>query len=336
MVVRSTIKDVAKLAGVSTATVSNVLTNKKYVSPELVERIRCAIIELDYKPNTIARSLKVNRSFNIGLMVPDITNPFFGEIVKYAEAVANKEHYQITFCNSDNDPRREKKIIDTFLATGMDGIINVAPRMKKRQINKKIGIPMIIVDRPHFKTTENIAFVYADNDKSAASVAEYFVKKGYSKFICFAGPVEDVPNAHKRLNGFLNKLKEKGFSNNDCDVYYCDFSFDSGYTTMEKMLDTYDISEHRAAFISSDITAWGAIEAIKSYNLKIPEDIAIAGYDNIYFSRFLHPRLTTVENPTKELGTMATQLLIDTINTEKEFNGNYVVVSSRLIERQST
>ncbi len=333
---RSTIKDVAKLANVSTATVSNVLTKKKYVSPDLAEKIRQAMNELNYKPNTIARSLKVNRSFNIGLMVPDITNPFFGEIVKYAEKVAHKENYQITLCNSDNDSKRENKLIDIFLSAGMDGIINVAPRMKQRQLNQKLNIPMIIVDRPHFQTSENIAFVYADNYISSASVAQYFVERGYRKFICFAGPIEDVPNAYKRLSGFLDKIKECGFSEEDCEVYYCDFTFDSGFETMKKLLKNYDISEHKAAFISSDITAWGAIEAVKAHHLRIPEDIAIAGYDNIYFSRFLHPGLTTVENPTKELGTMATQLLIDAINSQKRFNGNYVVVSSSLIERQST
>ena len=333
---RPTIKDVAKLANVSTATVSNVLTKKKFVSPDLEEKIRQAMNKLNYKPNTIARSLKVNRSFNIGLMVPDITNPFFGEIVKYAEKVAHKENYQITLCNSDNDSKREKKLIDIFLSAGVDGIINVAPRMKQRQLNEKINIPMLIVDRPHFQTTENIAFVYADNYISSASVAQYFVEKGYSKFICFAGPVEDVPNAFKRLSGFLDKLKEYGFSEKDCEVYYCDFTFDSGYNTMDQLLKNYNPLDHKAAFISSDITAWGAIEAAKAQNLQIPKDIAIAGYDNIYFSKFLHPGLTTVENPTKELGTMAAQLLIDVINSQKKFNGNYIVVSSSLIERQST
>lgn len=332
---RATIKDVAKLAAVSTATVSNVITNKKYVSPELLRRINDAMDDLNYKPNTIARSLKVNKTFNIGVMVPDITNPFFGEILKYAEKVANKENYQISFCNSDQNIKKERKIIDTFIQTGMDGLINVAPRMKDSELNKKLNIPMVIVDRPHFHTNENISFVYADNFKGGSEVAKRFVSKGFNKFICFAGPINIVPNAKQRLKGFQFQLKESGFQEEDLEIFYCDFTFESGYSVMKKLLNEHSITEHLTAFISSDIMAWGAMEAIKEKRLKIPRDISIIGYDNIFFSNFIYPSLTTVENPTKELGTLATQLLINTIENNDNFKGNYVILNPTLIERQS-
>lgn len=332
---RATLKDVAKMAGVSTATVSNVITSKKYVSPELINRINDSMKELNYKPNTIARSLKVNKTFNIGLIVPDITNPFFGEIVKYAEKIANKENYQIILCNSDQSIKKERKIIESFVQSGMDGVINVAPRMKDSELNKKLPIPMVIVDRPHFSTDENIAFVYADNFKGGSEVAKKFISKGFKKFICFAGPINIVPNAKKRLRGFQSQLKQSGFQEDDLEIFYCDFTFESGYSVMKKLLNERIITEQVAIFVSSDIVAWGAMEAIKDKKLKIPKDVSIIGYDNIFYSNFIYPSLTTVENPTKELGILATQLLIDTLDKNDKFNDNYVILNPKLIERQS-
>jgi len=332
---RATIKDVAKLAGVSTATVSNVITRKKYVSPELIEKITKAMEELDYTPNTIARSLKVNRSFRLGLIVPDITNPFFGEIVKYAEKVANKENYHITLCDSDQSVEKERQIINTFIENGVDGIINVAPRMKDRELNKKRPVPMVIVDRPAFDTDKNIAFVFADNFEGGNQVAKRFVEQGFKKFLCLAGPVDIVPNAKKRLMGFQEYVLDQGFDETDIEFRKCNFSFESGYEVMKEYLQTYEKKEQLAAFISSDIMAWGAMEAIKDMGLRVPEDIAVIGYDNIFFSNFIHPRLTTIDNPTKQLGTMSTQLLLDAIESKESLKGNYVVLNSKLVERQS-
>jgi len=332
---RATIKDVAKLAGVSTASVSNVITRKKYVSPELIEKITKAMEELDYSPNTIARSLKVNRSFRVGLIVPDITNPFFGEIVKYAEKVANKENYHITLCDSDQSVEKERKIINTFIENGVDGIINVAPRMKDRELNKKRSVPMVIVDRPAFDTEKNIAFVFADNYEGGSQVAKRFVDQGFKKFLCMAGLVDIVPNAKKRLMGFQEYILDYGFLESDLETLQCDFSFEAGYEVMKKYLENYKQGEQLAAFISSDIMAWGAMEAIRDMGLQVPADIAVIGYDNIFFSNFIHPRLTTIDNPTKSLGAMSTQLLLDAIEGKESLKGNYVVLNSKLVERQS-
>lgn len=333
---RATIKDVAKLAEVSTATVSNVLTGKKFVSNELEERINTAMSTLGYKPNAIARSLKINRSFSIGLMVPDITNPFFAEIVKYVQTHAYREAYQVTLCNSDNSVRREKKIIDSFLTSGVDGIINVAPRSSEEELNKNIGLPMVVVDRPHFDTQSDIGFVYADNYSGAAQVADYFIEKKYESFICFAGPIESVPNAKKRLEGFVNQLKKHGVDDKQCVIYNCDYTFEEGYKTMEMLLNSsFNSEKKQAIFACSDIMAWGAMEAAKAHKLKIPRDIAVVGYDNIYYSNFLYPRLTTVENPTKGLGETAINMLIEHLTNNEKLGGAKTVLESTLIIRNS-
>lgn len=332
---QTTIKDVAKTAGVSTATVSNVLTQKKYVSDEVTLKVKAAMKELNYQPNSIARSLKVKKTFRVGIMVPDITNPFFGEIVESAEKVANSRGFQISLCTTENSAVKEKKIIDTFLATGVDGIINVAPTMSGAKLNKTLQVPMVIADRPHFDTKKNIAFVYADNYSASAAVVKYFIQKGYEKFLCFSGYGEKIPNAKCRDEGFRDELRRNGFTEEDYEVYYSEFTFEGGYQTMMKFLEDHSLEQKYGAYISSDIMAWGAMEALKTKGYKIPRDIGIIGFDNIYFSKFLYPGLTTVENPANDLGGQSMNLLLDSIGSGQKLNGRYMVLSSSMIIRQS-
>lgn len=333
---KMTIKDIASRAQVSTATVSNVLTKKKYVSPELSQRVLDVIKETNYSPNTYARSLKINKSYRIGVHVPDITNPFFSEIVKYIHEAANRGGYQIELCISNDDAGEEKRLLDSFLVNGVDGVINIAPKMREEALNEYEGMPMVIVDRPAFPANDSMAFVYADNFLGAEAVASYFVKKKYRKFLCFMGSIDEIPNARKRLDGFIFGLQRGGYKKEDCRIYFGDFSFDSGYAIMEQFLATdWNRDERYAAFVGSDIMAWGAMEALKTHKLKVPRDMGIVGYDNIYFSNFIFPKLTTVENPTKELGIHAIHLILEAIEGNKQLAGISKVLQASLVIRSS-
>ena len=206
---KMTIKDIASRAQVSTATVSNVLTKKKYVSPELSQRVLDVIKETNYSPNTYARSLKINKSYRIGVHVPDITNPFFSEIVKYIHEAANRGGYQIELCISNDDAGEEKRLLDSFLVNGVDGVINIAPKMREEALNEYEGMPMVIVDRPAFPANNNMAFVYADNFLGAEAVASYFVKKKYRKFLCFMGSIDEIPMQGKGWTALSLDFKEE-------------------------------------------------------------------------------------------------------------------------------
>ena len=254
-----TIKEIAKRTGVSTATVSNVLTQKKFVSSDLEQRVLQAVKELGYRPNVYARNLKTNRSQSIGVLVPDITNPFFSEGVKYVQHIVGKEEYQIVLFDSDNKPQNENRNIESILNAQMDGIIAFAPRIGINDLLEMIDIPLVIVDRPPEKTNRNAAFVYADNFHGAASIADYLVGKNYSRFYCLAGPVEIVSNAAARLSGFTETLKMHGVPQSACEILYGDFTFASGFELMRDILKTYQPGvDPAAAFVSSDIMAWGA------------------------------------------------------------------------------
>ena len=331
-----TIKDIAKKAEVSTATVSNVLTRKKYVSTERVQRVYQAIKELGYRPNVSARTLKTNRSYTIGVQVPDITNPFFGDIVKNIQTEALKSGYQIILYNSDSVSDTEEKNINSMLNSQLDGIISIAPRMDLNQLLEMVDVPMVIVDRPPVKTDRNVAFVYADNYLGAASVADFLVEKGYNRFFCLAGPVGVVSNARMRVKGFQETLLNHGIDAERCEVHYGDFSFQSGFDLMSEILDTYEPDGNpAAAFVTSDIMAWGAMEALKEKRMKMPRDMGIVGYDNVYFSSFFYPKLTTVQNPSGEMAANAIRILIDSLENSESMNDIAVSLECSLIERES-
>lgn len=331
-----TIKDIAKLVGVSTATVSNVLTQKKFVSKELENRVYSAIEELGYRPNVYARGLKTNRSYTIGVQVPDITNPFFSNSVKVIQCDANANGYQIMLYDSDSDAGREEQNINSMLGAHVDGIISIAPRMDVDQLMNMVEVPLVIMDRPAVQTDRNVAFIYADNYRGAASVVDYMMGKGYERFICLAGPTDVVCNAEARLDGFMETLAHHGVSKEQCEILYGDFTFQSGYDLMKQVLESYTPSpKPAAAFVTSDIMAWGAMEALKDRKLKIPRDMGLVGYDNIYFSSFLYPALTTVENPSADMAKNAISLLLDALERLRSLSGISVVLRSSLIARKS-
>ena len=331
-----TIKDIARHAGVSTATVSNVLTQKKYVSTDLEQKVYQAISEMGYRPNVYARNLKTNRSHIIGVHVPDITNPFFSEGVKVIQNVAGDEGYQIVLYDSDNNLQSETRNFASMLDAHVDGIIAIAPRMDINELLDMVDVPLVVVDRPPFQTERNAAFVYADNYRGAASVADYLVSKGYKRFYCLAGPIKIVSNAQARLSGFIETLKLHSIPEDACRISFGDFTFDSGYELMKGVLKDYQPEgQPAAAFVSSDIMAWGAMEAIKERKWKMPRDIGIVGYDNIYFSSFLYPKLTTVENPIREMSVNAANLMLDALERKRNLLGLSVALRSALIVRKS-
>ncbi len=331
-----TIKDIAKSAGVSTATVSNVLTQKKYVSSELEQRVYRAIEELGYRPNLYARSLKTNRSYTIGVHVPDIVNPFFSTSVKTIQKEANERGYQIMLYDSDSEAKTEEQNVDSMLSAHVDGIISIAPRMELSRLFEMVEVPLVIMDRPPVETDRNVAFIYADNYRGAASVADYLVGKGYERFICLAGPVGLVSNAQSRVNGFMDTLARHGVSPAQCDIRHGDFTFESGYELMKQVLESYDPAPKPAvAFVGSDFMAWGAMEALKEKKVKIPRDMGVVGYDNIYYSSFLYPPLTTVENPSRDMALNAIRLLLDAVEDLRSLAGISVTLRSTLIVRKS-
>lgn len=331
---RPTMKDVAKHASVSTATVSNVIRNTKYVSEPVKNRIQASMKELGYEPNIIARSLKMNKTYKIGVIVPDITNPFFSEIVKEVEIFLEKEGYQLILCNSHHKAEREKLICRSFVSGGgVDALILVAPRLSSDKLVQIIkGFPVVIVDRPSFSDADNFVFIFSDNYSGASLVADKLLSKKYDKFACIAGP-EMVPNANARLQGFVDRLVDLNVEKDSIIVSRAEFTFDNGFSEMSMILESTNRKERLGVFVCSDIAAWGALEAVKLQDLRIPEDVGIIGYDDITFAKYLHPGLTTIKNPMAEMGKLSARFVLDLLRVDATISCNSIVLGSSLVER---
>ncbi len=331
-----TVKDIAQKAKVSTATVSNVLTQKKFVSEKLARRVCDAVSALGYRPNNYARSLKTNRSYMIGIQIPDITNPYFGKAVEVVQAEAIVKGYHVTLYTTGNAIETERRNIEGMLNSRVDGMVCVAPRLRVKDVLDAVQIPVVIVDRLPVATDRNAAFVYADNYSGAAAIAEHMLARGYTRFLHLSGPVALVSNASERLKGFVETLEKRGVRKTDCRVRNGEFTFECGYGMMRDVLRKYNPAKGvMAAFVGSDIMAWGAMEALHDRKMRIPRDMGIVGYDNIDFSRFLHPALTTVENPIGEMSYRAAHLLLDALEKGRNLAGMTVMAGAALIERNS-
>lgn len=333
---RITMREVAARAGVSVATVSNVITQKKYVGAEAEASVKQAMEELKYQPNIIARSLKVNCTYTIGVIVPDTTNPFFGDIIKYVQKAMEQQGYQIILMNSDNNIDRELKALRSFTSFGVDGIINVAPRIREKDLNVALEMPLVILDRPPFETANNIGFVYADNYTASVGISNYLVEREYKKFLCLAGPINLVPNAYLRWEGFQQGLRSCNVAEEDIHKEECEFSFESGYATAGKLINRGIIQPHMAIFAMSDIMAWGVLERLKEAGFRVPQDVGVVGYDDIFYTRFLTPSLTTVSTPRKRLGLQGVELLLQAIEKKEPLKGRSIKLESVILERKSS
>lgn len=329
------IKDVAKYAKVSTATVSNVITGKKYVSPDLQEKVNEAIKELNYRPSKLARSLKIKKTFQIGLMVPDITNPYFAEIARGVEEETLKNDYQLFLCNTDGVPLREEDTVKLFLDHRVDGIISVAPRMSEKKINGfSNNVPTVVVDRHLISTNPFIDIIYTNNYKGSYILADHLISKNHKRFFCVAGP-KNVHSSRRRLAGFVERVRED--PDLSIKVVFGRFKFEDGYNLMNDLLKTNFCPT--AVFAGNDMMAWGVLEAIKEKNIKIPDDIAVAGFDNIYFCKYLVPSLTTIHQPKYEAGAIAMRTLlkkIEAIKHQKKIISKNLELEPELIIREST
>jgi LacI family transcriptional regulator, galactose operon repressor len=307
-----TLRDIAKKAGVSTATVSNVLNESLYVSPELRSRVLAAVAELNYRPNALARSLRMQRSQTIGMIVPDITNPFFPAVVRGAEDVLTRAGHTLIIGNSDNDVAKEDDYYRTFFERRIDGLLTVAtsdvapPTLALLQ---ERSIPIVYVDRCHLNTASDV--VMADNSGGAHMAVRHLIATGRRDIAIITGPLQ-LSNARERLDGYHLALKEAGIAENRHWIREGDFDVASGYDQTRKLL----AMRRRPAgiFASNAQMACGVLQALEQAGLTCPAQMALACFDQLDFFRFLRPRLTCVAAPSYELGSHGSKVLLQRLN----------------------
>src|SRR5580700_3284843 len=310
----ASIYDVARESGVSVFTVSAVVNNKSHVGKSLRERVEAAILKLNYRPNLIARSLAKQRTHTIGMIVPDIANPFFPMVVRGAEDSAQKHGYNLLLCNSDDRLEKEENAVELLLSKRVDGILLTKAaedfRPSLRQMIKEMNIPFVLVMRTYPKLTKDA--VITDDYQGARDAVSHLARSGRRRIGLIGGPFK-VSNAVARFEGFRDALKAEGLVYDPKLVIEGDYRIDSGFRAGHALLS------HRpdGIYVANHLMTIGLLAAAEEMGLRCPEDFGLISFDDYTWLGVFRPRLTTVELPKRLLGSEAVELLIRRIEGDR-------------------
>jgi DNA-binding LacI/PurR family transcriptional regulator len=326
------IKEVARLAKVSTATVSRTINGSNKVTPETAARVRKAIEALRYYPNTNARALGSGRSSLYGLIISDITNPFFPELVKSFEDIAVQHGQEVLVANTNYDPHRTEVCVGRMLQRKVDGVAIMTSEMDKHLIEEfsHRNIPLAFLDTatPQ-KGISNIRVNYGAGIEAAV---EYLIGLGHTAISFIAGPAS-LASARIRKRAFLNIMRRKGIQVAEHFLEQGNHRTDGGHEAMLRLLN--QTPRPTAVIASNDLTAIGAMGAIFEHGLRIPQDISLIGYDDIELCAFTQPALTTIRLSRQEIAKLAFRALYNTQQSEN-WDGAEYVVQPVLVVRKST
>ena len=321
------IREVAKKAGVSPATVSRVINGTANVDPAKKERVLAVIEETGFKPNELARALFKKSSKIIGVIVPNIENAFFSELARAIEETAYQNNFRILLCNSLNDTEKELLNIQTLSQLRADGIIIMT---NSEGLASKVGdcsVPFVILDRK-IEGLNEIAFIEADHYKGGRMAMEHLLRCGCKNVVCMRGP-QKFSSGQQRFLGYQDVCRENGLKEQWLD---CDYDYEEGLHAAENLLREYpDVDGILAC---NDMVAIAAYKILLNKGLRVPEDVQLMGFDNIRFSRLFAPEFSTIIQPIREMGTLAVQVIVRYANGEPIRKENVFDVS--LMERQTT
>jgi LacI family transcriptional regulator len=327
----ATIEDVAQAAGVSTATVSYVINDSRRVSEALRARVLQAMEETNYRPNIVARSLRLGQTKTIGLIIPDSSNAFFAEVGRGLQDRSHALGFSVILCNTDGDATRESAFIDLLTKKQVDGLVFVASGDNAQSIRavSRQGTPFVVVDR-HLSGLEADE-VTADNMRGATMATEYLLKLGHRRIACITGPSDVTPSAD-RVKGFRQAMKVAGLEPDEVLIIKGDFQFRSGGLAMQTLLALP--SRPTAVFACNDLMAVGAISTACAAGLRVPQDVSIIGFDDIGLAAVANPPLTTVAQPKNAIGTLAADLLVERIRNPQA-PCRQLLLPTELVIRQS-
>ncbi|WP_428770534.1 LacI family DNA-binding transcriptional regulator [Treponema sp. HNW] len=313
-----TIKDIARMCNVSIATVSRALNNSnKGVGQKTKDHILTVIKELNYSPSGIARGMVNGNTGLIGLVLPDIRNPFFAELARGVEDYCTKTHYNCLLCNTDSKPEKEQAYISFFQKRMVSGVIFTAQNSKVRNENlygfKKSHIPFCLVEY-YCNALSDVPAVYFKNKKGARLIVELLIKNNH-KNIAFIGGPSSTQNAIDRFEGYKEALAFHNIPFNKKLTIAADYSYVGGYNAI-KALFARNIS-FTAVFTANDLMGYGAMEYIHKKGKKIPDDYSLVGFDNISFPAVFQPVITSVEIPAYRFGKLAAKKVIHCIEKKE-------------------
>ncbi len=329
----ATIHDVARLASVSVATVSNVLNASRPVAAETRDRVLKAVAALGYTPHAAARSMRGRGSGLIGLIVADITNPFFTSLVQSVERAANAHGYAVLLCNSDEDHEREERSLQLLRTQRVDGIILAATGQASAGRASAVGqqrVPVVLVDRglPEF----GLDAVILDNRRAALEATRHILSFGHQRVAMITGPAS-VSTGMDRLSGYREALLEAGVRYEERWVHDAGFREERAYDAACAMLTAPE--RPTAIFAANNLIAIGVMRAIADSRLRCPEDVSVVSIDDFPWANAFRPRLTTVAQPVDAMGEAAVRLLVQRIAGQGPRTAHVEVMAPMLVVRDS-
>jgi LacI family transcriptional regulator len=290
-----------------------------------------AVKKFNYRPNSIARSLIQKKSYTIGLMLPDIADPFFSNIAVGVESALSKNGYQVVYGSTFRKKEKEKKFLESVFDRKMDGVIITPDNIDDELISilKMIEVPVVFLRR-RTPGKLDIPFVDVDHYTGACNAVEHLINKGH-KSICFMGMTEDSFISNERLRGYIDTMKKHGFYPAEEKIEIAGRTTDSGKVAMSKLY--LRNKEMTALFASNDLLAIGALEWLAINNIKVPQQIALIGFDDLEFSKLHWIQLTTMSQPRKTMGYMAGEMLLKMINGSNQ--NESVLLKASLVERRT-
>lgn len=334
---KPTMKDVAARAGVDTSTVSRALNEhtRDMLSADTVDRVLAAAEELGYRPNVLARGLRTQRSGLVGMVVPDLTNPFFPPIVRGLEDTLGAENITLIVVNTDNDADRERSSLQSLVGRQVDGLVLATSHIDYREPDVEMlphGLPLVLVNRR--SPNVDVSFVVPDDDAAVHEVVEYLVQLGHTRLAHLAGP-QAVSTGKARLAAFMDACRRFGIEAPAVETTGA-FVADEGTAACQRLLEA--APDVTAIFAANDLIAVGALRALRGSGRVVPDDVSLVGYNDMPLVDLIDPPLTTVAVPQVEMGRTAGRLLLAQLDPDvvDEDRLRGIILPSRLVVRRST
>lgn len=343
----ASLKDVARLAGVSTSTVSRVINKSMPVSEETTALVEKAIRDINFKPNLLARGLRMKKAKLIGIVVPEFQSETFTNFVRFTEEYAEQYGYNIVVGCTESNYDKEERLLESLLRRNIDGIIfgRISDKSHTLKVLDQTRLPAVIIDRPLER--EDIPAVVIDNYAAGRIVAQHLLALGHEKFACITGP-QDITIVRERTAGFCETIRSAGKVLEEKAVVEGSFKYETGVAAVDFLLDTG--KEFTALWAQNDYMAIGAMNRLAERGLQVPEDVSVVGMDNVQMSWMLRPKLTTIAQPFQEICRHAVdivirlsqqdkhnpQLQVPTTEQEQEGGKIKVVLQPTLIVRDTT
>ncbi|MGD9155417.1 MAG: LacI family DNA-binding transcriptional regulator [Bacillota bacterium] len=328
----ASIKEVAKEAGVSVATVSKILNYPDYSKAETRERVMATIKRLNYQPNHAARSMVNKRTGMIALIIPDVRNPFFTEVARGVEDAANKNNYRVMLCNTDEDPKKQQNYLQALQSRMVDGFIIAVASDDCRQLKKidRRQLPFVFIDRECRDYRADAVIV--DNRDGALKAVRHLLGNGRRR-VGFISGKRDTQTGRERLQGYREALTEAGIGLNPEMIKDGQFTCEGGYQAAKALLVAADRPD--ALFVANNAMTIGVIRALTEARLRIPEEMALVCFDDAAWAEFFTPALTVIRQPTYTMGSLAGEILFQRIFESQPSEIKEIVLKPELVARRS-